>query len=113
MAPLQHNDPNPGVSGQAGLVLAAPLAPSCVGQALVQVGLFQASFLLTSDCHLLQGPVTAARTRWKSAAEGGVGAILVTFCYSVISLLKERGSSQGIKSGSRAEVHCRNLGELE
>lgn len=85
MAPLQHNDHNPGASGGAGLVLAAPLAPSCVGQALAQAGFFQAFFLLTSVCHLLQGPVTASS--WNSATEGGVGAILVTFCCLVISLL--------------------------
>lgn len=87
MAPLQHNDPNPGASGGARLVLAVPLAPSCVGQAVVQAGLLKAFFLLTSVCHLLQGLVTASSTSWNPATEGGVGAILVTFCCLVISLL--------------------------
>lgn len=80
MAALQHDDPIPGVAGWAGLILAAPLVSCYVGQALVQVGLFQAFFLLTSDCHPLQGPVTTARTRWKPAGDGGFEGILVIFC---------------------------------
>lgn len=42
---------------------------SCVGQALVQVALFQTSSLLISECHFPQGTVTAARTRWKRQRE--------------------------------------------
>lgn len=85
---------------------------SCVEQALVRAGLFQASFLLTSECHLLQSTVTAARTRWKPATEGSIGAILVTFCYSVVSLLKE-GFLKTFNVGPGLIVPARKLGELK
>jgi len=98
MAPLQHNAPSPGVSGRAGLAGQHLWLPAVWGRLWHRL-VASKPFLLTSGHHLLQGPVTATRTRWKPAAEGSVGAILVTFCYSVITLLKE-GLLEAVEVGA-------------